>query len=153
MSLPSCFSPGSIAGQLQCCDRNGLSFSCASVALLSVSGHLLSASHLKYLALLFECLPPMAACVFNAGQGFFVGVFFFLLCKAFLPVFCSVSPFLSLLSGFSLSVGLFFTLVPIVFGSEYEYYIYIFLSLLCYNTEVIQVKHCSTSHCSDKLCF
>lgn len=76
----------------------------------------------------------------SAGQGFFVLLCFFLLCKAFLPLFSVSLPFtaLNIVCASVSHVGLVFILVPVIFGSEDEYHVYISFSLLSCNTEVIE---------------
>lgn len=138
--LPSCFSPGSIAVQLQSCDCHGLRVLCAGVALTGAPGCLCSTSHVKYLALLFESLPLIAACLFNAGQGFFLA--FYPLFEVFsatvlFTVSISFIAFYSFCTSVS-PVGLAFILVIIVFGSKDEYCVCISLSLFSYYTEVIK---------------
>lgn len=64
---------------------------------LRVSGSrcLLGASSTLHFS--FQCLPLIAACLFSAGQGFF-WCFLLFLFKVVLPLFCSASLLLSLLS-------------------------------------------------------
>lgn len=116
--LPSCFPPGSIAVQLQGWDCNGLAVLGAGVALTGAPGCLCSTSQVKYLALPFESLPLIAACLFNAGQGFFLA--FYPLFEVFsVTVLFTVSIPFAALDIFCTSVsplGLVFILFPIVFG-------------------------------------